>query len=153
MDMKQKSLKALAICIGVVLMVLLLLSCSSDIDITPQVQTEDKNIQELVSLTFDKEKVYLSSEEIRSETFCEKDYKLFENGDYSFTYIWPFQTANVFVHNTEDCQFGDPGEPVLKFTYRQDNIYEGKLQLELCYVTDGKIKSTLLTGNFTVVID
>lgn len=129
-----------------------LASCSGYLeDVTPRAQTDDKSIQDLVSLSFDKDNVQLDANAIQSTEMYEKNYKLLANGDYEFTYTWSFQTAKVVVHNTERCQFGDPSEPSLKFCHHDDNVYEGKLKVELTYVLEGVIKTSVLRGSFSAV--
>ena len=145
--MKNIFLKALCLCF-----VCFTCACSSDLVDLPEIQVEDQNVKDLVSLQFDKNQLQLSAEDLQ-DTDYETRYVMLENGDYEISYIWSFQKATIVVHNTEKCWFGNPSEPVLEFSYDDDNTYIVTFQTDLIYVYKGETKTTTLTGKFKAVIN
>lgn len=140
-----------ALSLLLIVLVFSITSCSNEFDIVPQVRIDDSSIESFVTVTFENTEVSLSEEIIFGANPCEKEYKLLDNGDYSFTYVWPFQTAHVVVHNSDECQFGNPEGPVLQFVRRTDNTYECLMRLGLIYVKNQQIQTTTVTGNFAVI--
>lgn len=129
---------------------LLFCSCSNDVDDVMPSQIED--VKKLLKLKLENDTVYINADVITSQPNCNVEYNLMDNGDYLFTYSWPYQSAVVWAQNTEECQFGCPENPVIIFSRHSDNIYDATLNIEMVYVMDNAIQRTNVQGRFIAVI-